>query len=571
MKRSLHFTMICVLLLAVLAGTTGAFADAWKFAVMGDTQWTCPADPAGQNPNGVPVSIIDQINRQLIEHGVKFVVQVGDLTESGNDGDIATRANAAQRLYEAGIGFFPMRGNHETYAKPDGSNSFGIPAIQSNFPQTRGISSTFGAKNFSSPISVSADLHGMSYSFDYGSAGGNARLMIIDDWATPSKRLDAADYRYGYSIADQQTWISDRLNKSTRGTTHAFVFSHQPLIAENHQDSLFSGYTDANPAMQNDFLASLMNNDVRYYMSGHDHIHQRSLVTSPDNNSKVEEIIAASNSSKFYTPKSLADAKWYGQKSRETSLSQEMYTVGYYIYTVDGPRVTVDYYSDDHGSWASDNCYPDGTSAQSCTVAGSHVTPTFNFVKKETWGYSQNGKEVLVPQGGSYVLTDDTSGAVAHGEPGYGRTTARILSGTNGSVKKDYNGRQLTKTVDTGWAPKDDKRLASDIFTLWGMTDLGAGKSDVYTLSITYHRHLAKGLRKGGFGIGVRDANGNWVNAVDNNAGGTKKFVRGPWKPSYRLGTYGVDPRKGTAWAVVNYNASFAVANGIEPVPGDRK
>jgi hypothetical protein len=571
MKRFPKFAVLCALLLAVLLWPAGASADAWKFAVMGDTQWTCPTDPAGQNPNGIPVSIINQINRRLIEHGVKFVVQVGDLTEHGNDADIATRATAAQDLYKAGIGFFPMRGNHETMAKPDGSNSFGIPALQSAFPQTRGISSTFGTTNFSSPSSVSADLDGMSYSFDYGSAGGSARFVIIDDWATPSKRVDAIDYRYGYSIADQQAWISSRLNKSTRGTTHAFVFSHENLIGENHQDSIFTGYTDANPDMQNAFFASLMNNDVKYYVSGHDHIHQRSIVASPDGNSRVEEIITASNSSKFYTPKSLADAKWYGQKSRETSLSQEMYAIGYYIFTVDGPRVTVEYYSDDHGNWASDKCYPEGTAPQLCTVAGNQITPTFNFVKKETWGYSRNGKETLVPQGGSYVLTDDTSKAVADGESGYQRTTAKILSGSNSSVKKDYNDRHLTRAVDTGWAPKDNKLLASDIFTLWGMADPGAGKTDVYTLSITYDPRLPKHLGTGSFGIGTKDANGTWVNAVNNNVGGTKKFVRGPWKSSYGLGTYGVDRRTKTAWAVVNYNAGFAVANGIEPVASRRK
>jgi hypothetical protein len=168
------------------------------------------------------------------------------------------------------------------------------------------------------------------------------------------------------------------------------------------------------------------------------------------------------------------------------------------------------------------------------------------------------------------VLTDDTSRAVANGESGCGRTTANILSGTNGSVKKDYNDRQLTKTVDTGWAPKDNNLLASDIFTLWGMADLGAGKTDAYTLSITYNPHLTKHLRKGSFGIGTKDPDGTWVNAVNNNVGGTKKFVKGPWKSSYGLGTYGVDGRTKTAWAVVNYNASFGVANGIEPAPGHR-
>jgi hypothetical protein len=563
------------LVLAVLIGAASVFAEPWKFGVMSDTQWTCPADPAGQNPNGVPKSIISQINTQFINEEVKFVIQVGDLTENGYDADIATRAAAAQPLYDAGIGFFPMRGNHETYAKPDRSNNYGITQFRISFPQTqngtftKSNSSSFTlGSNFNSPALVGSypnDLKGMSYSFDYGPTGNNARFVIIDDWATSNKRVDAAGYPYGYSIADQQAWISDRLNKVTRGTEHAFVFSHQNLMGENHQDSIFNGYTNANTDMQNTFFASLQSNDVKYYISGHDHIHQRSIISSPDGASKVQELIGASDSSKFYTPKALTDPKWYAQKGRETSLSQEMYHIGYYIFTVDGPRVTIDYYSDDHGDWKSDSSYPEGP-----TGAGSQITPTFKFIKKETWGYSLNGHEFLVAQGQTYTSVVDT----------FGTTTARILSGINGSAAKDYNNRPVTKTVNTGWAPKNDADgwpkqrnrtagstpkaddLASNILTLWGMADLGSNQTDVYTLSMTYNDKVHP-FGDDGFGVATRDGDGNWINAVDMNLLGTKKFVLGPWNPSYGMGTYGVDPSTNTAWAVINYNGDFAVALGL--------
>jgi hypothetical protein len=73
---------------------TTTSSKAWSFGVMDDTQWTT-ADPANANPNAVAASIINQINPQFVKAGVKFVVQVGDLTESGNDADIAARAAAA--------------------------------------------------------------------------------------------------------------------------------------------------------------------------------------------------------------------------------------------------------------------------------------------------------------------------------------------------------------------------------------------------------------------------------------------------------------------------------------------
>jgi hypothetical protein len=67
-----------------------------------------------------------------------------------------------------------------------------------------------------------------------------------------------------------------------------------------------------------------------------------------------------------------------------------MYTIGYYIFTIDGPRVTVDYYSDDHGNWQSDSNYPNGADQPD-----TGTTPTFKFVKKETWGYSLTEKRLL--------------------------------------------------------------------------------------------------------------------------------------------------------------------------------
>ena len=527
----------------------------WSFGVMDDTQWTCATDPAGQNTNHISVSIINQINPQFINAGVKFVVQVGDLTENGNNADIQTRAAAAQPLLDAGIGFFPMRGNHETYASP--ANSYGIPQVQASFPQTRGLTNTFGAANFSSPTFVSSELDGMSYTFDYGAANNNARFLVIDNWVTPTKNVAPGNgYNYGYSIADQQAWISGRLDKNSRGAAHAFVFSHQPLMAENHQDSPFVGSTATNPAMQNAFYASLQTNNVKYYISGHDHIHQRSLIASPDGLSSVEEIIGASDSSKFYTPKATNDAGWAGQKYRETSLAQERYTVGYYIYTVDGPRLTVDYYSDDHGNWLSDNSYPAATGSG----LTNQISPTFNFVKKETFGYSLNGQRFLVPQGGSYTsVADSIAAGMSCGET-YKGTTASILAGINGSTNKDYTGRSFIREINTGWTPATN--MAGDVLTLWGMADLGATRTDTYVLSMSYDPAATtqSAIQAGLFGLLKRNtSSGNWVNAADLNAGGVANFVMGPWNSSYTLGTCGVDTNTHTAWAVINQAGDFAV------------
>jgi hypothetical protein len=54
---------------------------------------------------------------------------------------------------------------------------------------------------------------------------------------------------------------------------------------------------------------------------------------------------------------------------------------------------------------------------------------------------------------------------------------------------------------------------------------------------------------------------------VDLNVrGGVQRFVVGPWQPQDTLGTYGVDPATNSAWAVLNYNGSFAVDRGTDLV-----
>jgi hypothetical protein len=543
--------------------------DAWKFGVMGDTQWTPTdssgnyLDPSGLNPNSVAVSIIDQVDAQFVNHCVKFVLQVGDLTDNGTDAGIQTRALAAQtNLYPHHIGFFPMRGNHETYSPV--YNNFSIPAIQTNFPQTRGSGTTWGAFNFSSPKPTdpitgkpTVELQGISYSFDYGWGGNSVRFLIVDPWATTDTNPTAAQppppnndgYPYGYTINAQQPWISNQLNRLTRCTEHAFVFSHQPLMAENHQDTMFSGYTNANPTWQNAFYSSLRNNGVGYFIAGHDHMHQRSIIASPDSTSSVEEFICASCSSKFYTPKSLTDPNWFGSKTpgptnRETSISEELYTVGFYIFTVDGPIVTIDFYSDEHGNWGSGTSYPGGGT-------GTLITPTFNFTKKETWGYS------LSPWGVSrFILTQGSGYALK-----FGRTSAQIQK--QGGTAADNESRLLTKDVQAWWADGScvtNAYLASDVLTLLGAASSAitpSSANDPVAIIMTYDSSWNSSNEA--FTLSTMNDSGQWVNAVDLNFGGTDNFISGPWTAGYPLGSYGFDPKTLTAWAVVNHDSDFAV------------
>ncbi len=675
--------LMAAVVIPSLALTTVAMAqggryltkDAWTFGVTADTQWTITHsltwdddDPyyahvnpnyREENPDYVSVATLLRLNQEFIDRGVRFVVQLGDLTDRAGNDAMFTHAAARQPLYDAGIGFFPVRGNHESYGRLYGLDpdaDMNVPAWREAFPQTQGEGPIFDARNFHRPDEE--ELRGLSYSFDYGAHGSDARFVFMDIEPTyywlrvqPPHEVYGQGYRFrndfnwivyqhnedlldpsgnvipagtwfrinssgnpavGFFGAaptdetveplepeitsdgtrffpgDQQGWIDNRLEDEKR-PEHAFVLTHRNLMGQNHVDTAWG----SNPAVsideQNVFYRSLQENGVGYFLSAHDHMHHRGIILSPDGNWSVEQLIASSSDPKFYTPVASSMA---GQRWRETPISQELHNIGYYVFTVDGARVTVDYFSDRYGNFGTDYCWPDGFPGPdgSCSDPrfgsaaeriGSLSLPNFYFEHKETWGYGQNGQRFIVPQGISYAgetVVDEDGEVVAEYprvQDSFNGTHAQILAGANGSEATDGipgAPRALSKTVTTGWmANPDSGKLKSDVLSLWGMGELGVEETDVFVLSMSFDFKNMNQLGTGAIGIATY-VNDEWVNAVDQNFGGHKNFVVGPYVDGvHELGTYGVDPGTKTAWAVLNYNADFAVANAIEKVPGADK
>lgn len=550
------------------AGSTGlsslfggaAFADEpsgtpWKFGVMADTQWKRNLD--GKNPGTVAVGIIERLNAEFIRHGVQFVIQVGDLVDVENDAlnghpEVRTmpfRAAAAQALYDAGIGFFPLRGNHE-------ASGTAALEFQDLYPQARGFGERAGdATAFSSPFPT---LDGLSYSFD----AGGVRFVLLDQFT----RTDGTSYlgSTNNNIVDQLPWIERQLAGRPAGG-HALVFSHKNLIGQNHTDCLFGADPTANAGARNAFIRALQENGVRYVLGGHDHMHDRSIVTSPDGAASVGQLICASNSYKFYVPSRPSRDETYDFPPRERNVAQELFTIGYYIFTVDGPRVTVDYHSASHGLDFDD-------------VDLASTPAGVAFFNRETWGYSLNGRAFVIAQGEPYsTVRDEFSG-----------TSARILGGSHLGVETDRSLRSMSKTVNTGWSVPTTPAASSHVLHLWGTANslalwdgaltglLPAADrsvvSDPFVLSMSYFEESAIPtlLGSGGFGLAARRPDGSWVNAVDLNQGGSKRFILGPWREGLALGTHGVDPSTKTAWAVLDHDGEFVVRRGIDVAPGLR-
>lgn len=506
-------------MVALMIGTAGA--EPWSFGLMSDTQWKTNLD--GQNPGTVAVGIIKQLNAQFIAHNVKFVVQVGDLVDSYSDANkrFSNRADACQDLYNAGIGFFPVRGNHE-------NSSAAANEFPKAFPQTTGSgANVVGTSNFSSPMS---SLQGLSYSFEYN----NAIFVLVDQFT----RKDGTNANNDTGLVGQVNWIRNVLT-SRPASTHAFMFAHKNLCGGNHTDGLFGANPSTLPATQNAFYNILASNGVHYVMGGHDHMHCRSLMVSPDRQSILEQLICSSNSYKFYVPLVPGNDQKYDIPSRETPISQQLFTVGYYIFTIDGPRVTVDYYTSPNG------CNGD------CDLSR---TPALTFTKQETFGYSLNGRKYIITRGESFEKVKDN---VSAGD-GYAGTSAEIIDGRNDITGSFYDARATVSEVTTGWTPRSEigNYFKSDAFTLWGMQDsVGTANAEDFVLSMSYDPSAI-----GPLSLNVKTYDGSWEKAVNKNAGGTPKFVVGPWRSGYSLGTYGIDPASKTVWAVINHANEFAVA-----------
>jgi hypothetical protein len=548
---------------------------AWSFGIISDTQWTVADD--GYNPNTVAANIIKQIDQQFINAGVKLVIAVGDTVNEGDKVNIDTRALYAQDLYNAGIGFYPLRGNHEANEGTDRLTSgpefrYAFPQIETGINNTTpttittaiitttdllnnppavktGTTFTVGT-GFTEPTAVNTANNSVSYAFQYN----NATFMLLD-------QFDVNGDYYNSTIPQQQQWISDTLS-GRPANTHAFVFVHKNLLGGNHKDNMFGGQiTTTDPgdgfgvitstlsitdqatlatkqAAENDFIGSMQTNNVYYVISGHDHHHYVSVVTSPNGQNKVHQLITQSDSSKFYTPGAPVSAN-------DASVQQDLGRVGYYIFTVKGTRVTVDYYGD-------------VTGASDYGLNGA----TFRFVKLSSTTYNLNGTEKLVAQKGSYTtLTDDTTKATGMGS-GFMGTSMSILAGKNNGIGTTNYSKPISNVVTTGWTAVSGTSLASDMLTLNGMSrSFGSEKTDEYVLSMSYvpTATSASQVLSGTFGIMTRDSSGRWYTAVAKNFAINQKFVVGPYNSSYTLGARGVDTATHTAWAVLNYNGDFAV------------
>ncbi len=170
---------------------------------------------------------------------------------------------------------------------------------------------------------------------------------------------------------------------------------------------------------------------------------------------------------------------------------------------------------------------------------------------------------------------------------GIGKTTTTILAGTlatPSTITEAWRSRASNETpagsLAAGGAPLH-LPLYGDVVNLNGIS---GGTANTYVLQMTYDPNELGGpgsdaiaASNGFLFLGYRQANGQWVNAVNGNdtigsnptsnyQGSYASFISstGPghnFSLAQTLGTWGVDTAADTVWAVIDLDAEFA------PVP----
>lgn len=270
-----------------------ANSSPWRFAVVGDTH--------------VPSSsIVGEMAVAMASDGVKLVLFPGDIVQSGKAASAAdtttqlsTWKSLVAPLYDAGIGVYPIRGNHENDS-PLSVDTWNAAFSGSSLLPNNG---PIGEDN-------------LSYSFIYK----NALFVGLDEYVNIHRV--------------NQPWLDQQLaSNATR--PHFFVFGHEPAFKVFHTDNL-DDYVNERDA----FWASLAKVGVKAYFSGHDHFFDAARIDDGDGNADndVYQVVVGTGGGPLFDQYNYFNGS-ANSKYIPTSLSHLMVN-GYLVVEVAGEQNT---------------------------------------------------------------------------------------------------------------------------------------------------------------------------------------------------------------------------------------
>ena len=265
----------------------------WRFIVTGDSRG---------NDNGVNMAILGELAAEVVRKQVDFVLLSGDLVNGGIDqaaleSQLKTWRDTMQPVYDAGIGVYVVRGNHDLGEPP------GVTAWNNVFKD-----------KFSLPGNGPAGEKNLTYSVRHK----NAFIVGVDEYV----RLRRVN----------QSWLDAQFAANTK--PHVFVFGHEPAFKAEHKDCL-----DDYAAERDMFWASIEKAGGRTYFCGHDHFYNHARVDDDgDPNNDIHQYIIGTAGAALYNWSGDYDGENSGYTVKGIYHSKEY---GYCLVEIDGLDVTV--------------------------------------------------------------------------------------------------------------------------------------------------------------------------------------------------------------------------------------
>ena len=267
-----------------------------RFVVTGDSRG------GYGDPDGVNGEILSEIATATIAEAADFIVFTGDLiwgyASSGPvETQLSTWISIMQPVYDAGIGVYPLRGNHEigVGTKENWDNVFtGDYALPGNGP--------VGEENIT-----------------FSATRKNVFIAGLDQYVNPH--------------VINQSWLDEQFESNTQ--PHVFVFGHEPAFKAYHEDCMDDNATD-----RDIFWDSIKAEGGRTYFSAHDHFYDHSRIDDNDGepNNDLHQFIVATAGAGLYS----TDWDYDGVNGAWTP--QRIYkeiNYGYLLVETTGPQVTL--------------------------------------------------------------------------------------------------------------------------------------------------------------------------------------------------------------------------------------
>lgn len=253
-------SFVSTIFLLIVFSSTSFVEQPWRFIVTCDSRGSA---------DGINERILSELAAEIEKQGVDFVLFPGDLVSgysttgpSQFEAQLKQWVDLMKPVYDAGIGVYVGRGNHELadlWYVSSGDN------IDPNDNYARRWLNVFGSDLYPAQKLPGNGPAGEEY-MTYSVAHRNAFIACLDQYA---------GIKHEFAHRVNQAWLDAQLAANTK--PHIFVAGHEPAFRAFQREVL-----DKYPADRDAFWTSLKNAGARTYLCGHDHFYDHAHVDDGD-------------------------------------------------------------------------------------------------------------------------------------------------------------------------------------------------------------------------------------------------------------------------------------------------